>query len=71
MLLLVSLVLFDTVVAQAPTPAPANSRLLTAEKMWALKRLGDPAITPDGIDRRGAGDHVRRRARTRASPTCG
>ena len=25
-----------------------NSRQLTAEKMWALKRLGDPAITPDG-----------------------
>ena len=23
--------------------------LLTAEKMWALKRLGDPAITPDGL----------------------
>jgi hypothetical protein len=20
----------------------------TAERMWALKRLGDPAITPDG-----------------------
>jgi dipeptidyl aminopeptidase/acylaminoacyl peptidase len=32
----------------APTSAPDNSRLLTAEKMWALKRLGDPAITPDG-----------------------
>ena len=30
--------------AQSPDPA----RLLTAEKMWALKRLGDPAITPDG-----------------------
>ncbi|HEU4780832.1 MAG TPA: S9 family peptidase [Steroidobacteraceae bacterium] len=26
-----------------------DSRLLTAEKMWTLKRLGDPAITPDGI----------------------
>ncbi|HEX6638186.1 MAG TPA: prolyl oligopeptidase family serine peptidase, partial [Steroidobacteraceae bacterium] len=24
------------------------SRLLTAEKMWSLKRLGEPAITPDG-----------------------
>jgi hypothetical protein len=24
------------------------ARLLSAEKMWALKRLGDPAITPDG-----------------------
>ena len=30
-------------------PRPTNSRLLTAEKMWALKRLGDPAITPDGV----------------------
>src|SRR5688572_13679774 len=29
--------------------AADNSRLLSAEKMWALKRLGDPAITPDGI----------------------
>lgn len=25
-----------------------NSRQFTAERMWALKRLGDPAITPDG-----------------------
>jgi dipeptidyl aminopeptidase/acylaminoacyl peptidase len=33
---------------QAQVPAVAESRLLTAEKMWALKRLGDPAITPDG-----------------------
>ena len=24
------------------------TRTLTAEKMWALQRLGDPAITPDG-----------------------
>jgi dipeptidyl aminopeptidase/acylaminoacyl peptidase len=32
----------------AQTPAPDTSRLLTAEKMWTLKRLGDPAITPDG-----------------------
>jgi dipeptidyl aminopeptidase/acylaminoacyl peptidase len=28
--------------------APSNSRQFTAERMWALKRLGDPAITPDG-----------------------
>jgi citrate synthase len=28
--------------------AADDSRLLTAEKMWALKRLGDPSITPDG-----------------------
>jgi dipeptidyl aminopeptidase/acylaminoacyl peptidase len=34
--------------AQAQSPSPDSSRLLTAEKMWALKRLGDPAITPDG-----------------------
>jgi hypothetical protein len=33
--------------AMAQTPV-ADSRLLTAEKMWALKRLGDPAISPDG-----------------------
>jgi dipeptidyl aminopeptidase/acylaminoacyl peptidase len=33
--------------AQSPASVP-DSRLLTAEKMWALKRLGDPAITPDG-----------------------
>ena len=30
------------------TSAPSNSRQFTAERMWALKRLGDPAITPDG-----------------------
>jgi len=38
-------------VAQSPSPgssATDSSRLLTPEKMWALKRLGDPAITPDG-----------------------
>jgi dipeptidyl aminopeptidase/acylaminoacyl peptidase len=46
MLLLITLVFAAT--AGAQTPAPANSRQLTAEKMWALKRLGDPAITPNG-----------------------
>jgi dipeptidyl aminopeptidase/acylaminoacyl peptidase len=35
-------------VAHSQTFAPDPSRLLTAEKMWALERLGDPAITPDG-----------------------
>jgi dipeptidyl aminopeptidase/acylaminoacyl peptidase len=35
-------------VAHAQPAAPDGSRLLTAEKMWALERLGDPAITPDG-----------------------
>jgi dipeptidyl aminopeptidase/acylaminoacyl peptidase len=34
-----------TAAAQAPA---RDARLLTAEKMWGLKRLGDPAITPDG-----------------------
>ena len=34
--------------AHAQAPAADSSRLLTAEKMWALNRLGDPAITPDG-----------------------
>jgi dipeptidyl aminopeptidase/acylaminoacyl peptidase len=43
-------VLFSSVaLAQSPAP-PANSRQLTAEKMWALKRLGDPAITPNGLN---------------------
>jgi Tol biopolymer transport system component len=32
----------------AANAAPDASRQLTPEKMWALKRLGDPAITPDG-----------------------
>ena len=27
---------------------PSSARQFTAERMWALKRLGDPAITPDG-----------------------
>jgi len=34
--------------AVAQTSLPANPRQMTAEKMWAFKRLGDPAITPDG-----------------------
>jgi dipeptidyl aminopeptidase/acylaminoacyl peptidase len=34
--------------ALAQTPAVDGPRQLTAEKMWSLKRLGDPAITPDG-----------------------
>ena len=32
----------------AQTPAATNPRQFTAERMWALKRLGEPAITPDG-----------------------
>ncbi len=34
--------------AAAQTPPATNGSPLSAEKMWALKRLGDPAITPDG-----------------------
>ena len=34
--------------AVAQNVAPTPSTPLTAESMWALKRLGDPAITPDG-----------------------
>ena len=34
--------------ALAQTSLPANPRQMTAEKMWAFKRLGEPAITPDG-----------------------
>jgi dipeptidyl aminopeptidase/acylaminoacyl peptidase len=34
--------------AAAAGAAPDAARQLTAEKMWALKRLGEPAITPDG-----------------------
>jgi dipeptidyl aminopeptidase/acylaminoacyl peptidase len=36
-----------TAAAQAPVDA---SKQLTAEKMWGLKRLGDPSITPDGAN---------------------
>ncbi|HEV8444173.1 MAG TPA: S9 family peptidase [Steroidobacteraceae bacterium] len=34
--------------ALAQNPAPDSSRQFSAERMWTLKRLGDPAITPDG-----------------------
>jgi dipeptidyl aminopeptidase/acylaminoacyl peptidase len=34
--------------AAAAQTLPANPRQMTAEKMWNFKRLGDPAITPDG-----------------------
>jgi dipeptidyl aminopeptidase/acylaminoacyl peptidase len=32
----------------AAQTTPSGGSPLTAEKMWALKRLGDPAVTPDG-----------------------
>jgi dipeptidyl aminopeptidase/acylaminoacyl peptidase len=48
-LTLLSITFLFAAVAGAQTSAPDSSRLLTAEKMWALKRLGDPAITPDGL----------------------
>ena len=40
--------LYCSLAAQAQDATPASGRQLTAERMWALKRLGDPAITPDG-----------------------
>ena len=43
-----SVLLVLALVFSTSASAADNSRLLTAEKMWALKRLGDPAITPDG-----------------------
>jgi len=49
LLLCVSLAYSSALFAQTPAATPNNSRLLTAEKMWGLKRLGDPAITPDGL----------------------
>src|SRR5690349_4865678 len=42
-----ALSLFLAATAFAQT-RPDASRQLTAEKMWTLKRLGDPTITPDG-----------------------
>jgi dipeptidyl aminopeptidase/acylaminoacyl peptidase len=36
------------IAASAQQSPPAGARQFTAERMWALKRLGDPAITPDG-----------------------
>ena len=44
-----SLLLALTLVFATSVVAADDSRLLTAEKMWGLKRLGDPAITPDGV----------------------
>jgi dipeptidyl aminopeptidase/acylaminoacyl peptidase len=35
-------------VFSAAAQTSANGSPLTAEKMWSLKRLGDPSITPDG-----------------------
>jgi Tol biopolymer transport system component len=43
------LLLLLTLVFSTSAIAADESHLLTAEKMWALKRLGDPAITPDGV----------------------
>jgi dipeptidyl aminopeptidase/acylaminoacyl peptidase len=48
-LTLLSITFLFAAVAGAQTSAPDSSRLLTAEKMWSLKRLSDPAITPDGL----------------------
>ncbi len=44
-LLVAALCCSSAVTAQQTTPS--NPRQFTAERMWALKRLGDPVITPD------------------------
>ena len=50
-LMLATLAFAAAINAQTPVPTTAStdSRQLTAAKMWSLKRLGDPAITPDGL----------------------
>jgi dipeptidyl aminopeptidase/acylaminoacyl peptidase len=48
LLSLVAFIINASAPAFSQAAPPANPRQLTAEKMWALKRLGDPAITPDG-----------------------
>jgi len=46
---LVSVIVFCSVGCFVSRSGAAdNPRQFTAERMWALKRLGDPAITPDG-----------------------
>ena len=52
------------VLARSPRPRRTprrHPRQFTAGTMWALKRLGDPAITPGRQTRGGAGDHLRHR----------
>jgi dipeptidyl aminopeptidase/acylaminoacyl peptidase len=44
-----TVILLMALVFSASAIAADDSRLLTAEKMWELKRLGDPSITPDGL----------------------
>ncbi len=39
---------FCSMAASAQPAPPAGARQFTAERMWALKRSGDPAISPDG-----------------------
>ena len=45
---LVLVTLCGSMTAAAQDATPPNPRQFTAERMWALERLGDPAITPDG-----------------------
>ena len=45
---LVLVTLCGSMTAAAQDATPPNQRQFTAERMWALERLGDPAITPDG-----------------------
>src|SRR6186713_438132 len=45
---LLSLALLQGTASFAQTKDPSPSSPLTAESMWTLKRVGDPAISPDG-----------------------
>jgi len=45
---LLSLTLFYATASISQTKDPAPSSALSAETMWALKRVGEPAISPDG-----------------------
>jgi dipeptidyl aminopeptidase/acylaminoacyl peptidase len=47
-LVMMTIAVTQAAVVSAETKAPASSSPLSAETMWSLKRLGDPAISPDG-----------------------
>jgi dipeptidyl aminopeptidase/acylaminoacyl peptidase len=47
-LALLTVALIQVSLADAQTKAPSLSSALSAETMWSLKRLGDPAISADG-----------------------
>jgi len=45
---ILALALLGSATAASQEASPVDARQFSAERMWALKRLGDPAITPDG-----------------------